>query len=164
MLGVAVVGGGAALLVVMSRNVVHSALFLVVALLSVAGTFLLLGAAFLALAEAPRHGYDVLLAVERRTGGRLSPNPGTLYRAPDRLLSRGLLEAREEPVEGREPRRVGGQLRGHLGGRLPRPPPARGPLAEPRGHHRRPCRRHGSAPAPEDHDDHDHGGGLAAAG
>ena len=60
----------------------------------------------LAVAEAPRHGYDVLLAVERRTDGRLSPNPGTLYRALDRLLSQGLLEAHEEPVEGRDPRRV----------------------------------------------------------
>lgn len=60
----------------------------------------------LALAEGPRHGYDVLLAVERRTEGRLSPNPGTLYRALDRLLGRGLLEVSEEPVEGRDPRRV----------------------------------------------------------
>ena len=51
MLGVAVVGGGAALLVVMSHNVVHSALYLVIALLSVAGTFLLLGAEFLAWAQ-----------------------------------------------------------------------------------------------------------------
>lgn len=51
MLGVAVIGGAAALLVVMSRNVVHSALYLVVALLSVAGAFLLLGAEFLAWAQ-----------------------------------------------------------------------------------------------------------------
>lgn len=60
----------------------------------------------LALAETPRHGYEVLLAVERRTEGRLSPNPGTLYRALDRLLRQGLLETTEEPVEGREPRRI----------------------------------------------------------
>jgi NADH:ubiquinone oxidoreductase subunit 6 (subunit J) len=51
MLGVAVIGGAAALLVVMSRNVVHSALYLVIALLSVAGAFLLLGAEFLAWAQ-----------------------------------------------------------------------------------------------------------------
>ncbi|CAN5912077.1 hypothetical protein BH23ACT10_BH23ACT10_08780 [soil metagenome] len=51
MLGVAVIGGASALLVVMSRNVVHSALYLVIALLSVAGTFLLLGAEFLAWAQ-----------------------------------------------------------------------------------------------------------------
>jgi NADH-quinone oxidoreductase subunit J len=51
MLGVAVIGGASALLVVLSRNVVHSALYLVIALLSVAGTFLLLGAEFLAWAQ-----------------------------------------------------------------------------------------------------------------
>lgn len=51
MLLVGVIGGASALLVVTSRNVVHSALYLVVALLSVAGTFLLLGAEFLAWAQ-----------------------------------------------------------------------------------------------------------------
>ena len=51
MLCVAVIGGAAGLLVVVARNVVHSALYLVVALLSVAGTFLLLGAEFLAWAQ-----------------------------------------------------------------------------------------------------------------
>jgi NADH-quinone oxidoreductase subunit J len=51
MLGVAVLGGAAALLVVTSRNVVHAALYLVVALLSVAGSFLALGAEFLAWAQ-----------------------------------------------------------------------------------------------------------------
>ena len=48
MLIVAVIGGAAALSVVISRNVVHAALYLVVTLLSVAGAFLLLGAEFLA--------------------------------------------------------------------------------------------------------------------
>lgn len=48
MLFVAVMGGAAALLVVTSRNVVHAALYLVVTLLSVAGTFLVVGAEFLA--------------------------------------------------------------------------------------------------------------------
>ena len=51
MLGVAVIGGASSLLVVTARNVVHSALYLVVALLSVAATFLLLGAEFLAWAQ-----------------------------------------------------------------------------------------------------------------
>lgn len=51
MLGMAVLGGASALLVVTSRNVVHSALFLVVALLAVAGTFLSLGAEFVAWAQ-----------------------------------------------------------------------------------------------------------------
>lgn len=48
MLVVAVVGGAAAMLVVTARNVVHAALYLVVTLLSVAATFLLVGAEFLA--------------------------------------------------------------------------------------------------------------------
>jgi NADH-quinone oxidoreductase subunit J len=51
MLVIAMLGGAAALLVVTARNVVHAALYLVVALLSVAGTFLLLGAEFLAWAQ-----------------------------------------------------------------------------------------------------------------
>ncbi len=51
MLLLAVLGGSAALLVVTSRNVVHAALYLVVALLAVAGTFLLVGAEFLAWAQ-----------------------------------------------------------------------------------------------------------------
>ena len=48
MLVTMVLGGASALLVVTSRNVVHAALYLVIALLSVAATFLLLGAEFLA--------------------------------------------------------------------------------------------------------------------
>jgi NADH:ubiquinone oxidoreductase subunit 6 (subunit J) len=51
MLVVAVMGGAAALLLVTARNVFHAALYLVVALLSVAGTFLLIGAEFLAWAQ-----------------------------------------------------------------------------------------------------------------
>jgi NADH-quinone oxidoreductase subunit J len=48
MLVVLVVGGASAILVVIARNVVHAALYLVVALLAVAGTFLVLGSEFLA--------------------------------------------------------------------------------------------------------------------
>lgn len=59
----------------------------------------------LALADGPRHGYDVMVAIEERTGGRISPNPGTLYRALDRLLHEGLLEAAERRV-GTADRRV----------------------------------------------------------
>ena len=49
----------------------------------------------LATAREERHGYDIMLEIERRTGGALSPNPGTLYRAVDRLVRDGLLEAVE---------------------------------------------------------------------
>ena len=48
MLLVAIIGSVGALMVVISRNVVHAALFLVVTLLSVAGAFLMMGAEFLA--------------------------------------------------------------------------------------------------------------------
>jgi NADH-quinone oxidoreductase subunit J len=48
MLAVFVLGGSSAILVVTARNVVHAALYLVVALLAVAGTFLVIGAEFLA--------------------------------------------------------------------------------------------------------------------
>lgn len=51
MLAALVIGGASALLVVTSRNVVHSALYLVVSLLSVALAFLAMGAEFLAWAQ-----------------------------------------------------------------------------------------------------------------
>jgi DNA-binding PadR family transcriptional regulator len=58
----------------------------------------------LAVAEGERHGYDVMLAIERRTSGRLSPNPGTLYRAINRLVDEGLLETAREAPHDSEPR------------------------------------------------------------
>jgi NADH-quinone oxidoreductase subunit J len=51
MLGIIVLGGAASLLLVTARNVVHAALYLVVALLAVAATFLVLGAEFVAWAQ-----------------------------------------------------------------------------------------------------------------
>ena len=59
----------------------------------------------LALGEGERHGYDVMIEIERRTGGRISPNPGTLYRALDRLVREGLLTFALRSVDG-ERRRV----------------------------------------------------------
>src|ERR671912_641694 len=59
----------------------------------------------LALAEGKRHGYEVMIEIERRTGGRISPNPGTLYRALDRLVQEGLLTSAVRSVDG-ESRRV----------------------------------------------------------
>jgi len=44
----------------------------------------------IALADQPRHGYGVMQEVETRTGTR--PRTGTLYRAIDRLLTKGLIE------------------------------------------------------------------------
>ncbi len=53
----------------------------------------------LALAESERHGYDIMLEIERRTAGRVSLNPGTLYRALDRLVEQGLLETSFQAVD-----------------------------------------------------------------
>ena len=59
----------------------------------------------LALAEGERHGYEVMIEIERRSAGRISPNPGTLYRALDRLVQEGLLTSAVRSVEG-ESRRL----------------------------------------------------------
>jgi DNA-binding PadR family transcriptional regulator len=58
----------------------------------------------LAVAPGPLHGYDILTGIEERTRGALTPNPGTLYRALDRLVAQGLLTAADE-------RRSGGDIR-----------------------------------------------------
>lgn len=46
----------------------------------------------LALAEAPRHGYGIILRVEAWTEGRLVLKTGTLYTALRRLVDGGLIE------------------------------------------------------------------------
>lgn len=58
----------------------------------------------LAVGERPRYGYEVMLAIDERTGGRVSPNPGTLYRAIDRLVREGLIDCAERAEDAR-PRR-----------------------------------------------------------
>jgi len=60
----------------------------------------------LALADGERHGYFIMQEVERRSDGRVSLHPGTLYRALNRLLGEGLIEeidapARSEPHDHR---------------------------------------------------------------
>lgn len=59
----------------------------------------------LAVADGERHGYDVMIEIERRSAGRISPNPGTLYRALDRLVQEGLLTSAVRSADG-ENRRV----------------------------------------------------------
>ena len=54
----------------------------------------------LSLAEGERHGYEVMVEIERRSAGRISPNPGTLYRALDRLVQEGLLTSAVRSVDG----------------------------------------------------------------
>jgi DNA-binding PadR family transcriptional regulator len=49
----------------------------------------------LALVDGEAHGYAMMRAVERRTGGRTRLGPGTLYAALKRLLAAGLIEESE---------------------------------------------------------------------
>ncbi len=59
----------------------------------------------LAVGERETTGYEVMLAIEARTAGRLNPNPGTLYRAIDRLVGDGLIEVTPTAGGGTKPRR-----------------------------------------------------------
>ena len=60
----------------------------------------------LALADDARHGYDIMLEVERRTHGETVIRPGSLYRAVHRLLEQGLIdELDERPAVGRDDER-----------------------------------------------------------
>jgi len=53
----------------------------------------------LALAEEDRHGYAILLDVERATGGEVRLSAATLYRTIQRLLDDGLIvELAERPA------------------------------------------------------------------
>ena len=49
-----------------------------------------------ALADADRHGYDIMREVEQRTSGSIVIRPGSLYRAIHRLLEQGWIEELEE--------------------------------------------------------------------
>jgi DNA-binding PadR family transcriptional regulator len=95
----------------------------------------------LALSAEERHGYAVLLEVERRTGGALRLLPGSLYRALDRLRRERLIEEagrdRDDPrrrvysltalgrrVVAAEARRLAGKVAAARGlGLLPREEP-----------------------------------------
>jgi DNA-binding PadR family transcriptional regulator len=59
----------------------------------------------LALLEGDRHGYAIMQAVERITGGAVAMGPGTLYGALKRLLEAGLVEEAGERSDGDERRR-----------------------------------------------------------
>ena len=50
----------------------------------------------LSLAEGDRHGYHIMQAVERRTGGRITLHAGTLYRALARLVDAEMIEELDE--------------------------------------------------------------------
>jgi PadR family transcriptional regulator, regulatory protein PadR len=54
-----------------------------------------------ALGEGPRHGYQIVLDVERRSGGRFVFQHGTLYPILHRLEAEGLIAGRWEEGAGR---------------------------------------------------------------
>lgn len=51
----------------------------------------------LLLAERPRHGYDLLEALEERSDGAIRLNAGSFYRLLHRLADEGLVERVETP-------------------------------------------------------------------
>jgi DNA-binding PadR family transcriptional regulator len=50
----------------------------------------------LALAGGERHGYDIMVAIARESGGALRLGPTTLYRTIRGLLKAGLIEETDE--------------------------------------------------------------------
>jgi DNA-binding PadR family transcriptional regulator len=48
------------------------------------------------LAEKPRHGYEVIKAIEERFGGAYSPSPGTVYPTLTMLEDMGYASVRQE--------------------------------------------------------------------
>src|ERR1700756_4446973 len=59
----------------------------------------------LALAESNLHGYGIMQAVKRQSGGTYKLGPGTLYANLDRLLASGLVGETGRKLKGGETRR-----------------------------------------------------------
>ena len=53
----------------------------------------------LALADGARHGYAVMLEIERLTGGQIHLGAGTLYRSIQRMLLDGFIEESVVPYD-----------------------------------------------------------------
>src|SRR5206468_10309767 len=65
------------------------------------------------IADEPRHGYDLIRAIEALTGGQYAPSPGIIYPTLTLLQDMGLIE--EAPVEGpRKPFQATDEGRAHL--------------------------------------------------
>jgi DNA-binding PadR family transcriptional regulator len=65
------------------------------------------------IADEPRHGYDLIRAIEALTGGEYAPSPGIIYPTLTLLQDMGLIE--EAPVEGpRKPFQATDEGRAHL--------------------------------------------------
>lgn len=50
------------------------------------------------IADAPRHGYDLIRAIEERTGGAYAPSPGVIY--PSLTLLQDMAHIDEQSAEG----------------------------------------------------------------
>ena len=59
----------------------------------------------LALSESDLHGYGIMQAVKRQSGGEFRLGPGTLYANLARLLENGLVGETERKLKGGELRR-----------------------------------------------------------
>lgn len=65
------------------------------------------------IADEPRHGYDLIRAIEELTGGEYAPSPGIVYPTLTLLQDMGLIE--EAAVEGpRKPFQITDEGRAHL--------------------------------------------------
>jgi len=65
------------------------------------------------IADEPRHGYDLIRAIEELTGGEYAPSPGVVYPTLTLLQDMGFVE--EAPGEGpRKPFQVTAEGRAHL--------------------------------------------------
>jgi len=65
------------------------------------------------IADEPRHGYDLIRAIEELTGGRYAPSPGVVYPTLTLLEEMGLIE--QAPGEGaRKPFQITEAGRAHL--------------------------------------------------
>ena len=82
----------------------------------------------LTLADGDSHGYHIMQEVERRTSGKITLHPGTLYRALARLLEQDVIDELDASAPGRasgggppsRPRRFGELGRGLGEGQTPR--------------------------------------------
>jgi DNA-binding PadR family transcriptional regulator len=54
------------------------------------------------IAEQPRHGYDLIKAMEELSGGQYSPSPGVVYPALAMLADEGLIAERESEDQRRQ--------------------------------------------------------------
>jgi DNA-binding PadR family transcriptional regulator len=78
-------------------------------------------ALLLLLAEEPRNGYQLMQAIEERSGGRWRPSPGSVYPALAQLEDQGFVRATER--EGSKLFEVTDAGREHLGERGGHAPP-----------------------------------------